>query len=235
MKVVLDSLEIQPVIYGIRCKVNNKMYVGKATNYFSRFSLHLRDLQLRKHYCKLLQSDFDLYGKNNFQFLIIRELQTDEDINLIEVEEISKIDSTLLYNSNLVENKVVSYNPTTGEVLKVYFNISDASRQTNIPFMSIYLCCTDYNSTKTTNNIGFIFEENKDKIPSRLIHKNTGRKNTSKVLCKKIDVYDKLGNKLYEFNSLTDAANQLNLHFQSISNCLNGRLKSTGGYTFKYA
>jgi group I intron endonuclease len=235
MKVILESFDVQPVIYGIRNKVNNKIYVGKAKNYFSRFSMHLRDLQLRKHYCKLLQSDFDLYGKSNFQFLIIRELQTGEDIDFLEIEEISKIDSTLLYNSNLVENKVVSYNPTTGEVLKVYFNISDASRQTGIPFINIYLCCTEYNSTKTAKNIGFIFEENKDKIQSRLIHKNTGRKNTSKVLCKKINVYDKLGNKLYEFNSLTDAANQLNLHFQSISNCLNGRSKSTGGYTFKYA
>jgi group I intron endonuclease len=99
MKVILESLDVQSCIYGIRCKVNNKIYIGKAKDYFSRFSLHLRHLKLRKHYCKLLQSDFDLYGKNNFQFLIIRELQTDEDINLMwSGSNIKKLSST----SNLI-------------------------------------------------------------------------------------------------------------------------------------
>ena len=230
MKVILESLDVQSCIYGIRCKVNNKIYIGKAKDYFSRFSLHLRHLKLRKHYCKLLQSDFDLYGKNNFQFLIIRELQIDEDINLIEIEEISKVDSALLYNSNLIENKVISYNPTTGEVLKVYFNISDASRQTNIPFMSIYLCCTDYNSTKTTNNIGFIFEENKDKIPSRLIDKRgKHRKRATSV----IQINKKTKDEIKTFETVTQAT--LETGIKNISKCCNGKIKSAGGFIWRYA
>ena len=230
MKVILESLDVQSCIYGIRCKVNNKIYIGKAKDYFSRFSLHLRHLKLRKHYCKLLQSDFDLYGKNNFQFLIIRELQIGEDINLIEIEEISKVDSALLYNSNLIENKVISYNPTTGEVLKVYFNISDASRQTNIPFMSIYLCCTDYNSTKTTNNIGFIFEENKDKIPSRLIDKRgKHRKRATSV----IQINKKTKDEIKTFETVTQAT--LETGIKNISKCCNGKIKSAGGFIWRYA
>ena len=230
MKVILESLDVQSCIYGIRCKVNNKIYIGKAKDYFSRFSLHLRHLKLRKHYCKLLQSDFDLYGKNNFQFLIIRELQIGEDINLIEIEEISKVDSALLYNSNLIENKVISYNPTTGEVLKVYFNISDASRQTDIPFMSIYLCCTDYNSTKTTNNIGFIFEENKDKIPSRLIDKRgKHRKRATSV----IQINKKTKDEIKTFETVTQAT--LETGIKNISKCCNGKIKSAGGFIWRYA
>lgn len=230
MKVILESLDVQSCIYGIRCKVNNKIYIGKAKDYFSRFSLHLRHLKLRKHYCKLLQSDFDLYGKNNFQFLIIRELQIDEDINLIEIEEISKVDSALLYNSNLIENKVISYNPTTGEVLKVYFNISDASRQTNIPFMSIYLCCTDYNSTKTTNNIGFIFEKDKDKIPTRLIDKRgKHRKRATSV----IQINKKTKDEIKTFETVTQAT--LETGIKNISKCCNGKIKSAGGFIWRYA
>ena len=230
MKVILESLDVQSCIYGIRCKVNNKIYIGKAKDYFSRFSLHLRHLKLRKHYCKLLQSDFDLYGKNNFQFLIIRELQIGEDINLIEIEEISKVDSALLYNSNLIENKVISYNPTTGEVLKVYFNISDASRQTNIPFMSIYLCCTDYNSTKTTNNIGFIFEKDKDKIPTRLIDKRgKHRKRATSV----IQINKKTKDEIKTFETVTQAT--LETGIKNISKCCNGKIKSAGGFIWRYA
>ena len=230
MKVILESLDVQSCIYGIRCKVNNKIYIGKAKDYFSRFSLHLRHLKLRKHYCKLLQSDFDLYGKNNFQFLIIRELQIDEDINLIEIEEISKVDSALLYNSNLIENKVISYNPTTGEVLKVYFNISDASRQTDIPFMSIYLCCTDYNSTKTTNNIGFIFEKDKDKIPTRLIDKRgKHRKRATSV----IQINKKTKDEIKTFETVTQAT--LETGIKNISKCCNGKIKSAGGFIWRYA
>ena len=230
MKVILESLDVQSCIYGIRCKVNNKIYIGKAKDYFSRFSLHLRHLKLRKHYCKLLQSDFDLYGKNNFQFLIIRELQIDEDINLIEIEEISKVDSALLYNSNLIENKVISYNPTTGEVMKEYFNISDASRQTNIPFMSIYLCCTDYNSTKTTNNIGFIFEKDKDKIPTRLIDKRgKHRKRATSV----IQINKKTKDEIKTFETVTQAT--LETGIKNISKCCNGKIKSAGGFIWRYA
>lgn len=233
MKIVLESLDVKPLIYGIRCKVNNKIYIGKTKNYFFRLSQHIDYLIKNKHHCKLLQEDFDLYGNDNFQFLIIREIQDCDNIDLVEIEEISKIDSTLLYNSILVENKVISYNPTTGEVLKVYFNISDASIQTGIPFGSIYRCCAEHRTEKSTRNIGFIFEKDKDKIPERLIHKNVGRRNAT--LCKKVEVYDKLGNKLHDFNSLTDAANQLNLYSPAISNCLTGKKKSASGYVFKYA
>ena len=40
--------------------------------------------------------------------------------------------------------------------------------------------------------------------------------------------------KIKIFESIKECARQLNLHPGSISNCLKGSLKSTGGYTFKY-
>ena len=232
MKVVLESLDIQPVIYGIKCKVNNKIYVGKAKNYFSRFALHLRDLQLRKHHCKLLQSDFDLYGKKNFQLLILRELQAGEDIDFLEIEEISKIDSTLLYNSNLVENKVISYNPATGEILKVYFNISDASKQTNIPFINIKLCCSHYKSSKTAKNIGFILEKDKDKIQERLID-NRGKhlNNTTSV----VQINKETKHEIKTFESIRRAMLETGVYEGNISACCRGNRKSSGGFIWRYA
>lgn len=251
MKIVLDSIDVRPVIYGIRCKVNNKIYIGKAKNYFIRLGQHIDSLIKNKHHCKLLQEDFDLYGTDNFQFLIIRELQDGENIDLVEIEEISKIDSTLLYNSNLVENKIISYNPTTGEVFKVYFNISDASRQTGIPFINIYLCCTEYNSTKTTKGIGFCFESDIDKIPERLIDNRVGSKHRKGTVMsmesrrkisegnkgkRNVSVVqiDKRTNKVIRtFESLLQAAAETGI--KNISRCCKGKTKSAGGFIWRYA
>ena len=45
---------------------------------------------------------------------------------------------------------------------------------------------------------------------------------------------DKLGNVIQEFESGKITANTLNLDASSISACCKGKLKSTGGFTFKY-
>jgi hypothetical protein len=46
--------------------------------------------------------------------------------------------------------------------------------------------------------------------------------------------YDKLGNFIGEYKSTHDAGRQLNVWQQNICHVLNGKLKSTGGYTFKH-
>ena len=46
-------------------------------------------------------------------------------------------------------------------------------------------------------------------------------------------VYDKENNIVGEYNSISEAADILNVHQNNICHMLNGRLKSTGGYIFK--
>lgn len=247
MKIVTESLDITPVIYAIRCKVNKKIYVGKATNYFSRFYFHIRDLDNQKHHCKDLQDDYNAFGKVNFDIVILKEVTPEEDLFLVELEEISKVSPDLLYNSNTKENKVICYHSKTGEILGIYFNISEAARKTKIPFMRIYQSCTEVHQRLENDDKSFILEINQDKIPERL--NNIGNGNCFKkgnpyafkegnpyvFKKKKITAFNKSGCEVKTYESVTEAAQDLGVPRGSISNCLRGKSKSTGGYTFKYA
>lgn len=55
-------------IYFIKCLSNNKMYIGSCLNYNSRIKRHFNDLIKNKHSNKLLQADFNYYGKVNFKY-----------------------------------------------------------------------------------------------------------------------------------------------------------------------
>ena len=71
-------------VYKILNKVNNKLYVGSSTFVQSRLRLHKSHLRKNKHVNKHLQSSFNKYGIENFQFLLIEEC---EESNLIEREQ----------------------------------------------------------------------------------------------------------------------------------------------------
>ena len=58
-------------VYCIRCKVNNKAYIGSSTNIKSRWYEHKSDLRRGKHHNKQLQEDYNKYGADNFLYLIL--------------------------------------------------------------------------------------------------------------------------------------------------------------------
>ena len=60
-------------VYIIRCKVNNFVYIGSASGkrgFRKRLSFHLWHLQKGTHHSNILQSHFDRYGKDAFDFEI---------------------------------------------------------------------------------------------------------------------------------------------------------------------
>ena len=57
-------------IYALKNIVNNKLYIGQSTDIDSRKYHHYYDLRHHKHHSCKLQQDYDLYGKDNFEFLI---------------------------------------------------------------------------------------------------------------------------------------------------------------------
>ena len=70
-------------------------------------------------------------------------------------------------------------------------------------------------------------DETKMKIKSKAI----GNNNKPTVA---ISVFDKMDNLIGNYNSITSAANELNLHNGNISSVLKGKLLTTGGYKIKY-
>ena len=61
-------------IYGIKNKVNDKLYVGSTYYFNSRFGCHRSLLRSNKHTNKHLQSAWNKYGENNFEFFIVEVL-----------------------------------------------------------------------------------------------------------------------------------------------------------------
>lgn len=53
-------------IYMIKCKPNNKVYIGKTSNPRQRLKEHATGLRAKRHPNKELQEDYNKYGDENF-------------------------------------------------------------------------------------------------------------------------------------------------------------------------
>ena len=58
-------------VYCIRCKVNNKAYIGSSVDIKSRWTQHKWKLRAGKHDNKQLQEDYNKYGADNFLYSIL--------------------------------------------------------------------------------------------------------------------------------------------------------------------
>jgi group I intron endonuclease len=72
-------------IYKIRNIINNKVYIGSATNLYQRKREHFSRLNNNKHENQYLQNSWNKYGKNNFLFEVIEYVENDN--KLIEREQ----------------------------------------------------------------------------------------------------------------------------------------------------
>lgn len=66
------------VIYAILNNINGKRYVGSAKNFYVRKRIHLRQLRKGTHHCLPLQRAWDKYGEDNFSFIVIENVETNE-------------------------------------------------------------------------------------------------------------------------------------------------------------
>lgn len=61
----------QPGIYMVRCVVNDWRYYGESTNVSARLASHKCNLNRGNHGNLLLQKDFNKYGLQNFEFVVL--------------------------------------------------------------------------------------------------------------------------------------------------------------------
>ncbi len=107
-------------IYGIKNKINNKLYIGLTTNIESRFIFHINRLKTNKHKNKHLQSAFNKYGLNSFEFYIIEECLETE----LSIKEKFYIAEYKTHNRKFGYNKTYG-----GEFGKVSDDINESRRQ----------------------------------------------------------------------------------------------------------
>jgi len=74
-------------VYQIRCKQNGKIYVGSAVNLRARWDLHRRSLIMKQHFNPHLQSAWNLYGAENFEFSVLQYVEYVEEMQLLTIEQ----------------------------------------------------------------------------------------------------------------------------------------------------
>lgn len=88
---------LKPWIYIIKCKVNNKIYIWKSKNMYSRCKSHLWLLKKWKHKNFLLQKDYDKFWEWNFYFDVLEECDANK-LTQKEIEYILSYKESQIYN-----------------------------------------------------------------------------------------------------------------------------------------
>lgn len=103
-------------IYQIRNVKNNKIYIGSSIHIFTRWKKHINLLNSNKHPNGHLQTSWNKYGKENFEFTIIEECNK----NILREKEQYYINKTNCLDKNIGYN----ISPTT--------DLSVKSKETNV-------------------------------------------------------------------------------------------------------
>ena len=93
-------------IYKIVNKINGKYYVGSSINVKRRWNEHKSELNKNVHINSYLQNSWNKYGKNNFDFIIIKEVSK-SDLIIEEqkyLDEIKNDRKNICYNLTFQAN-----------------------------------------------------------------------------------------------------------------------------------
>ena len=83
MVINIESIYKINSIYGIKNKINSKVYVGKTqTSFGDRWDCHKAKLRNNKHDNTHLQRSWNKYGEDNFEFYIIEIIRDSKNKEL---------------------------------------------------------------------------------------------------------------------------------------------------------
>lgn len=229
-------------VYLIKNKINDKRYVGITTRSpQQRFKEHLASSNGKREFNKPFYQAIQKYGKENF-ILEWYENYSDKIKNFYELE---KLESKFIvyyktyigfnpcygYNANyyggginpnpLNCRKVCQYDIDTLVLIKKYFSISEASRETESDKTSIYECCKHRNQTAG----GFIWAYEGEE-PQKL--------QPTKHFRERVSQYDLFGEFINTYDSIREAAKITNTEHTCISQCCRHDIQTAGGFIWAY-
>ncbi len=203
-------------VYKITNKVNNKIYIGSTRNYIKRITSHKNLLIKNKHPNSYLQNSCNKYGIDCFEFSIIENI---EPQSLIKSE-------TKHISLNKSDNREFGYNQQKPSNSRAGFEHSNSTKNKISNSM-----INKVRSEITKQQISQSMKQVASKRSSSSYKKMAKTKQNKPIpsLYKKVKCIEL--NKIY--NSIKEAAKELELQRTGISLVLNGTIQSTGGYTFE--
>ena len=190
-------------IYMILNHANDKIYIGQSIDIKTRWKQHKSNLNCNRHENKHLQSAWDKYGKDKFEFIILCECE-EKQLNTLEQYYIfcfNTIEPEFGYNND--------YGGNAGRITEETKKKISESLLGNIP----------WNKGKKTGQIPWnkglkynnpkISESNKGKIAW----------NRTEIICL---------NTLEKFNSIHEAGRKYNLAYNNIHKNIKHKINSCG-------
>lgn len=194
-------------VYKIVNILNSKQYIGSSNDVKFRISTHKSRLKKGNHHSIKLQRAYNKYGLESFIFELI-EICDIDDLLIREQHYINLFDS---YN-NGYNSTLIAGSPMLGKTQSI-----EAKNK-----------ISDFAKTRTGDK-NHMFNKNHTTETKKLMSKN--KMNTG---IKRVSQLDNNNNPIKTWDSLSECAKELKLHISGISKVLNGEIKTTKGYKFKY-
>lgn len=202
------------IIYAFKNKVNNKIYVGQTCRTFEeRMGERLR------HKNTTLGRALEKYGVDNFEYGIVDEAETIEELNEKEIFWIKKLNSMAPNGYNLCEggDNTLGYFHREESKKKMSLSRKGSFKGEENPFFG------KKHTSETRKRMREAWtEERKDQL--RLMVK-TRKQHTVKV--RNVDTGE-------VFESVKKAAEKYNLKDTHISRVCKGKRNRTGGFKWEY-
>ena len=236
---------MQPVIYGIRNLINNKIYIGKSSNIILRKKAHENSFIRKQAVNAHLQRAVDKYGVDNFEFLIIEEVS---ELNINEreqywIKEFKSFNETFGYNktmggdggnltietklkiSRTSPNRKIIYQFSKERLLiKTWSGIRDVERELGFLSSTISKACSD--NTNNNSAYGFYWSYNK----SLNNFSGIGQENNRL----QIQQFSLAGELIKTWSSISIAAKETNSSKSSIIRCCKNKQKTCNNFIWKY-
>lgn len=217
-------------IYKIENLINSKTYIGQSIDIEKRWSVHKTELNRNYHHNMYLQNAWNKYGEGSFQFSIIEECQIDQ-LDSREIFWIAKFDSYKNgYNLTIGGGNTESFSKPiiqfdcTGKELNRYLSVSEAETTTGICYSQISECCS--HKRKTAGGYIWQYADGFFAIPQWHFNARTRRE---------IKQLTRDGQLINIFPNSAEAKRVTGICDTSIIRCCHGKLKTAGGYIWKFA
>lgn len=225
-----DILKISG-IYKIVNKINGKYYLGSSKNVYRRLNEHITYLIGNYHYNYHLQNAWNVYGENNFYFIIITQVDSQLlfDAEQFYFNDINKEES---YNESFIANRPEMNVETRSKISNSHKGkiISDETKQKLKKARLGYKFPPEFGKR--------ISERNKGKVCSEEVKKKLSVFNKGKYKGKLSSNYD---NTIYTFINVSgekfigtqyDFAEKYNLYKSNVNHLIKGtnNCKSVKGW-----